>query len=133
MSAGGLVTVIGQFLHPPIGLCSLELAADPHVDNAVYQRVRGPILVDAFGINVQVYDWPAGYGHIDTAGLVEFDRTVIKINVLHDLFDSSQLWTDNLETSRYTVTMMFAESFPRSVDVWTAPGVTARVSWLLLL
>lgn len=130
---GIAVQVIGQFLHPPLALCTLEIAADPHIDQAVYHRVRGPLQVDAFGIDVVVYSWPPGYGHIDTSGVVEFDRTVIKINVLSGLFDGSELLTDNLEISRSYAAMLFTESFPRGVMVWTPPGVQARVSWILLL
>jgi hypothetical protein len=125
--------VIQQFLHPPIGLCSLEEITTTHSGEAVYQRIRGPVNVDAFGINVLVTDWPAGYGFDERGVALRFDRTMIIIDVLHDLFDASQLFTDQVETNLGTTTLMFSESFPRSCTVWTPPGVTATVSWLLLL
>lgn len=130
MSTSG---VIQQFLHPPIGLCTLELAADPHSGRSVYQRPRGPLLVDAFGINVQIYSWPAGYGFDERGVALRFDRTMIILDILHDLLDGSQVFTDQLETNLSTATLMFNESFPRSCTLWTPPGVLARVYWVLLL
>jgi hypothetical protein len=131
--ASTLVTVIGQFLHPPLGLCSLQLVTQTHRDRVVYTRVRGPLQVDAFGIHVVITDFPAGYGRRDvTAGPVEFDTRVMEIAALHTLLNAS-LYSDRLESRRGSNTLMFSEAAPQSVEVWTAPGLTASVYWVLLL
>jgi hypothetical protein len=128
-----VVPIIGQFLHPPIGLCALELITDTHSDRVVYTRPRGPVQVDAFGIEVVVTSWPPGYGVDSSTGREIFDRTVIHLEVLHKLADGSTLFTDDVETRNGSLRLMFTESFPESVSVWTSPGVVASVRWILLL
>lgn len=131
--SGQNVGVIQQFLHPPIGLCSLEEANADHVDRVVYTRTRGPIDVDAFGIRVSIFSWPEGYGVDESTTALVFDRDVIRVNVLHGMLDGSSVFTDQLDTRRGSVTVMFTESFPKSVEVWTSPGIHAVVDWVLLL
>lgn len=131
--SGTNVGIIQQFLHPPIGLCTLEEASADHVDRVVYTRPRGLVDVDAFGIRVSIFSWPAGYGVDESTTALVFDRDVIRVNVLHGLLDGSSVFTDQLDTRRGSVTLMFTESFPKSVEIWTSPGIHATVQWVLLL
>jgi hypothetical protein len=128
-----VVSVIGQFLHPPVGIMRLERVTDTHQNKQVYTRPRGPVVVDAFGIRVGVTSWPAGFGVREvTAGPIEFDRRVVEVAAHHTLLNG-ELYTDRLETSRGIATLLFSESFPQSVEVWTAPGIIAGIDWLLVL
>lgn len=130
------VSIIQQFLHPPIGLCVLEpLPGNPYGPGGLVglQRIRGPVNVDAFGIRWLITSYPAGYG-VDVGAAVNFfDRTVLSIGVQHQLFSGTIIVTEQLDTRLAAGHLMFQESFPYIVDVQLAPGVEANFWWLLVL
>jgi len=129
------VSIIQQFLHPPIGLCVQEaLPGNPYPDGIhALQRIRGPVNVDAFGLRWLIASSPPGYG-IDIGAAVNFfDRTILQIGVQHRLFDGTIVTTQQLDTRLAQGHVMFDESFPYVVDVQLPPGVTADFWWLLVL
>ena len=133
MAISTVVSVIEQFLHPALGLCSLELITTTHSGLAVYTRPRGTANVDAFGVHVTLTSWPAGFGLVDTqAGPAFFDRTVIKLGTTKTLQGGPVISADYLETKLIEAHMMFSETAPQTAEVWTAPGTVARVEWILL-
>lgn len=128
------VSIIQQFLHPPIGLLVLEaLPANPYSGLNGLQRIRGPINVDAFGIRWQIVGYPAGYGVTPRAGDNQFDRPVIEVAVQHQLLDSTLVVTEQSFFDRAAGHVLFNESFPYIIDVELAPGITADLFWLLAL
>src|SRR5690242_17668138 len=107
------VSIIQQFLHPPVGLTRLEaLPANPYSGLNGLQRIRGPVNVDAFGIRWLITAFPPGYGVTPAAGDNKFDRPVIDIAVRHQLLSGEVVTTSQMESIRAAGTMMFEESFP---------------------
>lgn len=131
---GSTVSIIQQFLHPPVGLQTRELiAGGPFTGLQAFTRVRGPINVDAFGIRWLITSFPPGYGVTPAAGDNLFDRQVIEIAITHKLFDGSLVVTEQSGFRRAAGSFLFNESFPWIVDVELAPGVAADFWWLLVL
>jgi len=131
---GPVIGVIQQFLHPPVGILQREIIEPQHiVGRASFQRVRGPIGVEAMGIGFESEEIPAGYGGVFKAGNVEYDRRIATIRVLHLLRDGSQEWTQEIVTNSARGYILFIESFPWLVDTELAPGVVGTWYWLLAL
>lgn len=128
------VSIIQQFLHPPIGFLVREaIAGGPYSGLNAFNRVRGGTLVDAFGIRWLVTFAPPGYGVTPTAGQNQFDRPVVNIAIRHQLFDGEIVVSEEHFYDTPTGQILFQESFPYVVDVELAPGVQAEFWWLLVL
>jgi hypothetical protein len=128
------VGVIQQFLHPPIGVLAREvIAGGPFSGYHSFQRVRGPVGVDAFGIGWSLETWPAGYGTFGDPVGVFFDRNVLELRVLHRFFDGSDAWTQRVESDSQVGFVLFNEALPWLVRTQLAPGVTGSYFWLVAL
>jgi hypothetical protein len=128
------VSVIQQFLHPPVGLTALEaLSGNPYSGLVALDRVRGPVRVDAFGIRWLITGYPDGYGVTPRAGNNAFDRNVIEIAIVHQTLDSNLVVSEQVQSYFAAGTLMFEESFPYVVDVELAPGIEANLYWVLIL
>lgn len=128
------VSIIQQFLHPPLGLLSIEaLAGNPYSGYNLLTRNSGPIGVNAFGIMWAAETWPAGYGR--NAGVIDtdFDRRILRIRVYHVLFDSTGVESQTIDTNVQTGYTLFSESFPFSIGTEWNVGVTGSFYWLLAL
>lgn len=131
---GQTVSIIQQFLHPPVGLLVREhIPGGPFTGLHAFDRPRGPTRVDAFGIRWLITAFPAGYGVTPTAGQNRFDRDVMNIAVRHQLLDGEIIVTEEVFMRSATGELLFAESFPFIVDIEGAPGITYDVWWLLVL
>jgi hypothetical protein len=134
MAANPVVGVIQQFLHPPVGLCSLEaIAGGPYSGLNAFNRIRGPVNVDAFGIAWLITAAPDGYGLNIGASVNFYDRDVLSIGIVNRFFDASLNVTQTFDTSLVAGYVMFNESFPYVVDCLLQPFVEAEFSWVLLL
>jgi len=128
------VSIIQQFLHPPVGLLVKEvIPGNPHSGLNGLQRIRGLTNVDAFGIAWLVTFAPAGYGVSPRAGTNVYDRPVIDIAVQHRFLDGSLNITFQQSYDLVAGHILFEESFPYIVDVELGPGVQADLHWLLAL
>ena len=128
------VSIIEQFLHPPISLCALEaLPGNPYSGLNGLQRIRGPVNVDAFGIRWLITAFPAGYGVSVGAAVNFFDRTILELGIQHRMLDGTIVVTQQEETRLVTGYSMFDAAFPYVVDVQLAPGVAANLWWILVL
>jgi len=128
------VSIIQQFLHPPLGTLAREaLSGNPYTGYNLLTRPAGPIGVNAFGIAWALDSAPAGYG--SPVGFVSsgYDRVVLKLRVFHVLFDSSDVRSQVLDTNQPVGYLLFNESFPFSVATEWSPGVTGSFYWLLVL
>lgn len=126
--------LISLFLHPPIGTMVREqLPAEPYSGLVSVNRPRGVAGTDAFGIRFLLLSLPPGYGQTPVAGLTETDRRVVTITTHHQLFDGNIIVTSSASFSNTTDQVLFAESLPHHVELEFAPGVTARLWWLLVL
>jgi len=131
---GQQVSIIQQFLHPPVGLLVREvIPGAPFSGLRAFDRPRGLTRVDAFGIRWLVTFAPAGYGVTPTAGQNRFDRDVMNIAVRHQLLDGEIVVTEEVFMRSATGQLLFAESFPFIVDIEAAPGVEFSAWWLLVL
>jgi len=131
---GAQVSIIQQFLHPPVGLLVRELIpGGPFSGLNGFQRIRGPVNVDAFGIRWLILSAPAGYGVTPTAGQNLFDRTVMNLAVRHRLLDGEIVVTEETFERSATGQTLFGESFPYIIDMFGAPGVIYSAWWLLVL
>jgi len=127
-------TVISQFLHPPLGLLSIEaLSGNPYSGYTLLNRPAGPIGVNAFGIMWAAESWPDGYGRNSMFIDTDFDRRILRVQVYHILFDGTGVVSEFLDTNRQTGYMLFNESFPFSVGTEWQPGVVGSFYWLLAL
>lgn len=128
------VSVVQQFLHPPIGLLAREvIAGGPFSAYNSFQRVRGPVGVDAFGIGWDLEDWPDGYGTSGEPVALVFDRTVLVLRILHRFFDGSDAWTQVATVRNQTGFVLFDEALPWLVRTNLSPGVSASFWWLVAL
>lgn len=131
---GVSVPIIELFLHPPVGLLRRELiAGGPFTGLNGFQRIRGPLNVDAYGVRWLITSFPAGYGVTPSAGQNFFDRTVMNIAVRHQLLDGEIVVTDERFERSATGQLLFAESFPYIVDMFGAPGVSYNAWWLVII
>jgi len=128
------IGIIQQFLHPPVGLLIREeIPGGPHHGSVSFSRPRGGIQLDAFGVLFVIVESPPGYGIVQGAGNNFYDRDVVDIAVIHQLLDGG-LVTSQEETFRVaTGYTLFNQSFPRNIAVDIAPGIGARLWWLLSL
>jgi len=127
------VSIIQQFLHPPLGLLQFEaLGGNPYSGYNLLTRTVGPIGVNAFGLAWAAETWPAGYGA--PVGFISsgFDRTILKIRVFHVLLDTNSLESQLIDTNEQAGYILFNESFPFSVATEWSPGVTGSFYWLLV-
>ena len=128
------VSIIQQFLHPPVGLMTREvISGGPYSGYNSFQRVRGPVGVDAFGIGWDIEEVPDGYGSFGDPLAVIYDRQVLTMRVLHRLFDGSDAWTQAVFANEQNGYILFNESFPWLIRTLLSPGVTASFYWLLVL
>lgn len=128
------VSIIQQFLHPPIGLCTLEvISGAPFTDLVAVDRPRGLVRTDAFGIRYLITFSPDGYGITPAAGSNVFDRPVVEIATRHQLLSGDIIVTSQQTYSTASGTLMFEESFPYIVDLLFSPGIEASLWWVLLL
>lgn len=128
------VSIIQQFLHPPIGLCTLEvISGAPFSDVVAVDRPRGLVRTDAFGIRYLVTFSPPGYGISDGAGSNHFDRPVVEIATRHQLLDGEIIVTSQQAYDTASGTVMFEESFPYIVNLLFSPGIEASLWWVLVL
>jgi hypothetical protein len=127
------VSVIQQFLHPPLGVLSIEaLSGNPYSGYNLLTRTAGPIGVNAFGLMWATETWPAGYGAPVGTIAGPFDRVMLKIVVFHVLFDTTGVRSQIINTREQTGFVLFDESFPFSVGTEWSPGVTGSFYWLLV-
>jgi len=127
-------SIIQQFLHPPLGLLSIEaLGGNPYSDYNLLQRTAGPIGVNAFGIMWSAESWPDGYGRNGGVIDTDFDRRILRIQIYHVLLDSTSVVSEFIDTNRQTGYHLFNESFPFSVGTEWSPGVVGSFYWLLVL
>jgi hypothetical protein len=128
------IGVIEAFLHPPIGLVQREhIGVNGPGNDLVLTRTRGTRFVDAYGLEMVVEDAPPGYGFtINTTG-VTYDRTMWSASVFHLLLDNQIVQTQVFETKRADTYFLFVDSYPYSVHVHPAPGVSLDMFWLLRL
>lgn len=127
-------SVIQQFLHPPLGLLSIEaLSGNPYSGYNLFTRTAGPVGVNAFGIMWAAESWPDGYGRNALVIDTDFDRNILRIQIYHTLLDSTGVVSEFLDTNRQTGYMLFNESFPFSVGTEWQPGVAGSFYWLLAL
>jgi hypothetical protein len=129
-----VTSVIGQFLHPPVGVTRLEqLPNNPYSGFNVLSRPRGLLGVDAFGLRYIVQSAPPGYGLVSGAAQGYYDRSVIDLAVLHQMLDGNVIVSAEASYRVSGLTVMFEQSFPYRIQVQLAPGVTANFWWILLL
>lgn len=127
------VSIIQQFLHPPLGLLLREaLSGNPYSGYNLLTRTVGPIGVNAFGLAWAVDSYPPGYGAPVGSIGSGFDRTMLKLRVIHLLIDSSDLRSQELDTNHGVGYILFNESFPLSVQSEWSPGVEGSFYWLLV-
>jgi hypothetical protein len=126
--------VIQQFLHPPIGLCTLEaIAGGPYTGLHGFTRPRGIRNLDAMGFYWLITSIPDGYGLNIGAFANYYDRDVLSIEVVTRMLDGTDTLTQSVSTRLNQGHIMFDESFPQVVDVLVQPFVEAEFSWVLLL
>lgn len=126
-------SVIQQFLHPPLGLLSIEaLSGNPYSDYTLLSRTAGPVGVNAFGIMWAAESWPDGYGRNGGVIDTDFDRRILRIQIYHVLLDSTGVVSEVVDTNRQTGYHLFNESFPLSVGTEWSPGVVGSFYWLLV-
>jgi hypothetical protein len=128
------IGVIEQFLHPPIGTVRREhIPTYPSSSSQSLQRIRGTRFVDAYGIQVIVSNAAPGYGFVDDATGVTFERTVWKADVFHLLIDNAAIRTQTFDTKRGSIYFLFNESFPYVLHMVPSPGIELDAWWLLRL
>lgn len=126
--------VIQLFLHPPLGLLRLErIPGGPWSGLSSHQRPRLNTPTDAYGIRYSVSSFPPGYGLTPGPGNNIFDRTIVRLAIVHQLFDGSLVTSQEASLRASSLYVLFNESFPRNVAVETAPGIEVELDWMIRL
>ena len=130
-----LTGVIQSALHPPLELCVLEAIAGGPYGSGIhaFQRVRGAVNVDAFGITWSTVTLPAGYGLNVGASSNYADRVILQIGEFGRLLDGSLHVIDQADYTRVQGIHLFHMFSPQVIDVQIAPYVTMNFSWVLFL
>ena len=129
--------LVELFLRPPIGFQKVEpILPQPVEGSGSLSRPRtivpiGPVGTDAFGIFWQIGQVPPGYGITSTAGQAIYDREVLRLVVVHELADHTEVFTQSAVINEGFGFLLFQESFPKRVQYQTAPGVPAFFYWLV--
>jgi hypothetical protein len=127
--------VISFFLHPPLGLMTLE-----HIPSAPFtgpttvalNRPRGPQNTDAFGILWSVTAEALGVGLIP--GLqTEYEERVLEIIVSHQLLDGSFIISQRVVSNLDSGFVLFNEALPYDLNVKIGPPFQVDFSWVLVL
>lgn len=127
------IGVIQQFLHPPIGVCSLSLiAGGPYSGQGTLTRPSGPVGVDAFGIVYSVVTEPLGVGSV-VGGQTIFEVRVCQLVVRHQMLSSEIVVTQLVNGSADSDLTMFTEALPHDVLFTVTTGFTVDFFWVLLL
>jgi hypothetical protein len=128
----GLPTgVIQQFLHPPVGLLTRELIAPALTGAGTLTRTRGPVGVDAFGIEISFFTIPAAFGRV--LGAVDrFENRIIQLTVQHTLVDGHLVDTEVFDVYSEGI-ILFTESLPTSIAFDVTVGCTVIGHWLLVI
>lgn len=124
--------VIEQFFHAPLSLCSRELVSGTSSGSGSLQRIRGPILVDAQGLQVSFITVPAGFGRYDGSPVVFTDR-ICQLSVVHRLVDTSEVYSETFDVRYDGQIVQWSVALPDRVDFWIIPEVTVQFRWLVVL
>lgn len=128
------VNVINFFLHPPLGVMTLEHIPSAPFSGGEYalNRPRGPVNTDAFGILWSVSAAAVGTGLIP--GLqTEYEERVVEITVGHILLDSTYVISQRLASGLDSGFMLFSEALPYDVNVMVGPPFLVDFYWVLVL
>lgn len=129
------VNVINFFLHPPLGVMTLEhIPSAPLGPGGTYalNRPRGPVNTDAFGLLWSVTGEALGVGK--TVGIqTEFEERVIEIVVSHQLLDATFVISQRLTSTLDSGFMLFSEALPYDVNVMLGPPFQVDLYWVLVL
>lgn len=126
--------VINFFLHPPLGVMTLE-----HIPTAPFtgpvqvalNRPRGPVHTDAFGIVWSVTAEAAGVGRVDGIQ-TEFDERVVEIVVSHILLDGTPIVSQRVVSWLDSGFMLFSEALPYDLNVRIGPPFQVDFWWVLI-
>lgn len=124
--------VVEQFLHPPLSVMSRELVSGTSSGSGTLTRVRGPIQVDAFGIETTFVTVPAGFGLVDGDPRVYTER-IVQLAVEHTLIDSSSVYSQVQDVYFDGQLFLWDLALPAALHFYCAPGVTVQFRWLLAL
>lgn len=126
---------ISQFFDtPPDILTSLEaLPANPYSGPLQFvDRVRGPVGLDAFGIQWQVTLAPAGIGSTIYTQ-INYDRVVMELREVKSDIGGTLVFGRTLDVSEAEGRMFFS-TFPLTrLALWVYPGVEVQLHWILVL
>jgi len=130
--AGVSVGVIEQFLHPPLGAMTRELIVGPISGSGTLTRPRGPIAVDAFGIQASVFSAPAGWGFIDGDPNIYIHRYG-QFAVKHTLLDGGDVYSEITDLYYDGQLFVWQSALPTALHYYVEPGFVLTLRWLLAL
>jgi len=124
--------VIQQFLHPPLGVMTTETIPGLYTGNGIQNRPRGPINIDAFGVQVNLAIVPAGLGYTLGAVRVYEDR-LCQLAVIHNLLNGTPVVSETFEIFTDGQICLWKEALPSELLFSILPGVYVSFAWLLAL
>jgi hypothetical protein len=124
------VSVIEQFLHPPLGVLTREIIPGLASGSGVLTRPRGPVPVDAFGVTFTFFTVPAGYGY-QLGNIREYDVRMLQLSVVHTLLDGHSIVSENFNVNSDNLPILWAVALPTQIQYYIAPGVQVQFWWLL--
>ncbi len=127
-------SIIQQFLHPPFGLLTTEHIAGGPFSGGTYafNRVRGPVRVDAFGMMWSTTLVAIGVG--GTPGLVfEYEDRVIELSATYQLLDGTFIQGQRIASRLDSGLWLFDQVLPYGIDCIIGPPFGVDLWWLLAL
>lgn len=124
------VGVIEQFLHPPIGVCTL-LFEGSHTGSVAISRPAGPVGVDAFGILYSVTLEPPGAGQLIGQSVI-YEQRVVQVVVDHTMIGGINVISQRYEGYEDSALIMFTQALPTDVRLWITPGFEIDVYWVVI-
>lgn len=127
------ITLIQQFLHPPLGVMGLQLITGSPLGAGthVLTRPAGPVGVDAFGILYSVVLEPPGVGSTVGESTI-FELRVVQAVVHHQMLTSEMVISQVLEGFRDSDLLLFQEAIPHDVTLFITTGFSIDVFWVLV-
>jgi hypothetical protein len=126
------VSVIQQFLHPPLGLLTRELISGTFSGDGSLNRPLMSSGVDAFGLVFSFFTVPTQIG-LTLGSVIEYEPRMVQLAVIHTLLDSHEVVSEYANFSQEEVPFLWSVALPTRIEYSIYPGVEIVFHWLLAL
>jgi len=124
--------IIGLLSHPPYGLLTREIGFTLTAGLTQIQRIRGPVLVDAFGVSFSFFTVPIKFGRTQQVNL-DYEVPIVEFAPVYTLFDGNQIQGPPTVLTHEGDILYFDQLLPTHVNVWVQVGCVVVQYWVVAL